>query len=385
MSTNQELAYVHHVAIGIDESASMKHIANDLIKAMDRTVEGLAADSREFEHETRVTLYTFNSEGLWLPDGHPDGDVRCQHYDKDVLRLPSLADRYNPAGGTPLIDATLKAVDDLAQTPELYGDHAFLVYMLTDGDENTSKVASSAAGKARALQSRIARLGNNWTIAAFVPDFQGVRRATQYGFPNVKEWNATSSQGVEEVGEAIRQTTRTWMENRSKGVRSSGTSLFVGGQVDAAAVKQNLVALPHASYDLVPVAKSAIAFEKFARPNKSDLAAGRTQGKSLGWFVRIDDFMNKVTNGGFEIGKGYYQLFSAGARTREKVQGNKQIAVMDKKTSQIYVGPQARQIVGLPDHDENVAPGSNPDYEIFVKSTSDNRHLPIGTKLLIMK
>lgn len=379
MSTNQELAYVHHVAIGIDESASMKHIANDLIKAMDRTVEGLAADSREFEHETRVTLYTFNSEGLWLPDGHPDGDVRCQHYDKDVLRLPSLADRYNPAGGTPLIDATLKAVDDLAQTPELYGDHAFLVYMLTDGDENTSKVASSAAGKARALQSRIAQLGNNWTIAAFVPDFQGVRRATQYGFPNVKEWNATSSQGVEEVGEAIRQTTRTWMENRSKGVRSSGTSLFVGGQVDAAAVKQKLIPLAHTAYELVPVNKTATAFEKFDKPTRA-----YPDGKPLGWFVRIDDFIGKV-HPPFFVGKGYYQLFSADARRSEKVQGNKTIAVMDKKTSQIYVGPEARHVVGLPDHDVTVKPGSNPDYEIFVKSTSENRHLPVGTKLLIMK
>lgn len=60
---------------------------------------------------------------------------------------------------------------------------------------------------------------------------------------------------------------------------------------------------------------------------------------------------------------------------------------MDKKTSRIYVGPEARDIVGLPHHDVTVAPDANPDYEIFIRSTSDNRHLPCnkGSKLLVMR
>lgn len=382
MSSTKEIAYVHHVALVLDESWSMNHIKDDLIKAVDRTVETLAHDSKEWEHETRVTIYTFNSAGVNQTRGHTDGDVRCQHYDKDVLRLPSLADRYHPAGGTPLIDATLKAINDLSKTPELYGDHAFLVYVLTDGDENTSRVAHTAAGKARALTSRIASLGDNWTIAAFVPDFQGVERAKKYGFPNVKEWNATNAQGVEEVGEVIQQTTRTWMENRSRGTRSAGTSLFVGGLVDAAAVKAKLTPLAHHAYDLVPVTsrEGDASFEKRKKPTKKF-----PEGEVIGRFIRIDDFINKITGGKFAIGMGYYQLFSHGARASEKIQGNKDIAVLDKRTSQVYVGAAARQIVGLPDHDVTVKADTNPDYEIFVRSTSENRHLPIGTKLLLMK
>jgi hypothetical protein len=379
MAGNREQGYVHHVAVVLDESWSMNHIKHDLIKAVDRTVETLARDSKEWEHETRVTIYTFNSEGVGSPHGHPDGNVRCQHYDKDVLRLPSIADRYKPAGGTPLIDATLKAIDDLAQTPELYGDHAFLVYVLTDGDENTSKVATTAAGKARALTSRIERLPDNWTIACFVPNFQSAQRARNYGYPNVAEWDATTAHGVEEVGEVIQRTTRAWMENRAKGTRSAGRSLFVGGQVDAAQVKSRLTPLSHLAYEIVPVTATDKAWMKRKRPTKKF-----PEGEEIGYVVRIDDFLNKV-HPPFAVGKGYYQLFSAGQRTREKVQGNKAIAVMDKKTSQVYVGPEARQIVGLPDHDVTVAPDANPDYEIFVKSTSDNRQLPVGTKLLIMK
>lgn len=382
MAGNREQGYVHHVALVLDESWSMDHIKEDLIKAVDRTVEALASDSKEWEHETRVTIYTFNSAGYNMPSEHEDGNVRCQHYDKDVLRLPSLADRYKPAGGTPLIDATLKAIDDLSLTPEIYGDHAFLVYVLTDGDENASRVAHTAAGKARALTSRIERLADNWTIACFVPDFQGAQRARNYGYPNVKEWNAATAQGVEEVGEVIQQTTRNWMENRTKGARSAGRSLFVGGQVDAVQVKTKLTPLAHSAYDLIPVTarEGDASFEKRKKPTKAF-----PEGEVIGRFIRIDDFVRRINNGNFEIGKGYYQLFSNDARRSEKIQGNKEIAVLEKKTSQIYVGPSARQIVGLPDHDVTVKPDANPDFQIFVRSTSENRHLPIGTKLLIMK
>lgn len=377
MSKNREQGYVHHVALVLDESWSMNHIKHDLIKAVDRTVETLAGDSKEWEHETRVTIYTFNSEGVGLPYGHKDGNVRCQHYDKDVLRLPSLTDRYKPAGGTPLIDATLKAIDDLSLTPEIYGDHAFLVYVLTDGDENTSTVASTAAGKARALTSRIASLADNWTIAAFVPDFQGVQLAKNYGFPNVAEWDAKTAQGVEEVGEVIQQTTRTWMENRSKGMRSSGTSLFVGGQVDAAAIKAaNLKPLSSADYAIVPVTPIAGLVQE--KPEGKKPAAGKPDNRPMVAYMEIEPFIQRA-HPPFRVGKAYYELVKT-----ERLQGNKQLAIMEKATGKVFVGDGVRQMLGLPEETRTVKPDFNPKYKLYVQSTSLNRHLYLHSSVLVL-
>lgn len=355
--------FINHIALVLDASGSMGYHKDNLIKVADEQIAYLAKRSQELDQETRVTVYTF------------DDRVQCLVYDKDVLRLPSIRDLYRIGGMTALIDATMQSQVDLAHTWEGYGDHSFLTFVLTDGQENRSRTY-----RREELTDRLEKLPDNWTVAVLVPDQLAKREAMQFGFPkdNIAIWDATSAHGVEEAVSVIRTATDTYMTNRTQGVRGT-RSLFVGGQVDANAVKARLTPLAHTAYEIVPVTKTADAFEKRKKPTKKF-----PEGEVLGWFVRIDDFVNKMYPP-FTIGKGWYQLFSGSARRSEKIQGNKMVAVMDKRTSQVYVGHEARQIVGLPDHDVTVKPDANPDYEIFVKSTSDNRHLPVGTKLLIMK
>lgn len=363
-----------HIVLLLDASSSMEYsnLTEPVIQVVDSLIEKWTKQSLQLGDMTRLTVYQFSSEN-YLPNGQA---FQCIWYDTDIQRLSTIKGRYTPKGNTALIDATLTAYEELSLIPTLHGDHTFLFFVITDGEENRSR------RPAVELRRVIQNVPENWTMAAMVPHAMGRADALKYGFPagNIQIWDATSARGVEEAGEVIAQATSNYMQSRTKlGMRSTST-LFVGGQVDAAAVKAKLIPLAHTAYDIVPVTKSALAFEKRKKPTKRF-----PEGESLGFFIRIDDFINKITNNRFEIGKGWYQLFSAGARTREKIGGNKQIAVMDKKTSQIYVGPEARDIVGLAQGDCTVEPGTNPDYEIFVKSTSENRHLPVGTKLLIMK
>jgi hypothetical protein len=301
-----------------------------------------------------------------------------------------MKEYYSVRGNTALVDATLLALDDFDLITEKYGDHGFLMYVVTDGEENVSKGngvrppfgRTPFAELQRQLSERIIGLKDNRTVVAFVPNDRGVRQVQSLGFPvgNIAVWDATSERGLEEAAETIRATAESYTTARSTGLRGTSTLLTLGGQVDAKAVKQKLKPLDPSEYDLVPITKvREKAFEKKTKPTKT-----YPEGRSQGWFVRIDDFVNHV-DPPFRIGKGYYQLFSGGARKSEKIQGNKQIAVMDKKTSQVYVGQQARSIVGLPAHDVTVKADTNPDFEIFVRSTSDNRHLPVGTKLLLLK
>jgi hypothetical protein len=328
--------YINHINLVIDASSSMSRYMREVVKVADGQISHLARRSQELDQETRVSIYTFSS------------NVQCLVYDKDVLRLPSIAKLYDPYGRTALIDATIKSLDDLAHTPELYGDHAFLTFVLTDGEENASRNSD------RALRSRLAGLPSHWTVACLVPNMMGKHEAQSFGFPpdNIAIWDADSRQGVEEVGEVIRKATENFMTGRSRGVRGT-TSLFSTGSdaVNAATVRSSLTPLDPKAFDIIPV-------------HRDDYIRPFVEGRGMH----------------YSIGKGYYQLMKP-----ETIQSGKEIAIREKSTGRVYTGPQARQLLGLPDMDVKVKPDFNAEYEIYVQSTSVNRRLIKNTNLLVMR
>lgn len=352
-------AIINHVALVMDASYSMTNLSKAVVKVADQLIADLAKLSKDMDQETRVTVYTFAD------------DVECVIYDKDVLRLPSIAEFYRADGNTALLRATSDAIDDLKLTATKYGDHSFLLYVITDGEENVSdggwaskfRLAPGQSSFRVTLPRKIAELADNWTLACLVPSAQHVFHTKKFGFPanNIAVWDATSERGMEEAGRTITAATSAYMTSRATGVRGT-KSLFTPatGQVDAQAVKAaGLSALDPSSYVLVPVIKE----------------------EQIGEFV-------KSCSSQYQIGKAYYQLTGSPKPKGKRgiiVQGNKRVAVMEKATSKVYVGPEARKLVGLPDHDLMVDPtNTGGDYLLFVQSTSLNRKLYPGTKLLLL-
>ncbi len=333
--------YINHIALVLDASSSMYGLTDQVIKVADSQIEYLARRSKELDQETRITVYSFAD------------DVTCLVYDKDVLRMPSLKNVYKANGNTALLKASFKAIDDLQKTPELYGDHAFLVYVLTDGEENRSGYGLNPV-RPTDLTAKINGLKDNWTVAIFVPNQNGKYEAKKFGFPsdNISIWDVNSKGGMSEPGEAIRQTTDNYMTMRASGLRGT-KNLF---SLNTAAIsKQNVTAtlakLHPGQYRIYDVAdKTAIA-----------------------------PFVEGKTNRPYRMGEGYYQLSKP-----EKVQGNKSVVLYDNKTKAVYTGKEARSLLGLPDTEVKVAPASHPDYTIFVQSLSVNRNLMPGTKLLLL-
>lgn len=330
--------FINHIALVLDASGSMGHLAHQVVQVADNQIEYLAGRSKELDQETRVTVYTFDY----------NYNIKCPFYDKDVLRLPSLKGMYNPNGNTALIDATLLALDDLSKTPELYGDHAFLAYVLTDGEENASK------NKPSVLASRIGSLKDNWTVAVFVPDARGKFEAKKFGFPadNIAVWDPSKS-GMSEVGETIRKTTDAFMAARSTGVRGY-KKLFNMGDAVASVSSSDVSKLDH-------------------------LHPGQYRAIDVLVDSAIAPFVETFTGRAYKLGEAYYQLSRP-----ENVQPQKAIALMDRQTKHVYTGPNARKILGLPDYEVRVAPASNAGYDIFIQSTSVNRKLVAGTKVLLI-
>lgn len=327
--------YINHIALVIDASSSMGGLSSEVVKVADNQIAYLAQRSKELDQETRITVYVFNDT------------TRCLIYDKDVLRMPSLAGQFRADGMTALIDASIKAIEDLSKTPELYGDHAFLVYVLTDGQENRSRA------KPADIASKLNLLKDNWTVAVFVPDQNGKFEAKKFGFPadNIAIWD-TTKKGFNEVGEQIRAATDAFMTARATGLRGS----------------KNLFNLNVAAIDKSKVA----AMLPKLHPGQYRIADVADKG-------RIDTFVEGFTKRAYKLGEAFYQLSKP-----EKVQPQKSVALYDVKSKAVYTGADARRLLGLPDHEVKVSPASHPDFLIFVQSTSVNRNLVPGTKLLIL-
>lgn len=328
--------YINHIVFVVDASGSMNGLTNEVVKVFDAQIKHLALRSKELDQETRVTVYLFNSS------------VSCLIYDKDVLRLPSLKDYYRANGGTALIDGTITALDDLALTPQKYGDHAFLTYVLTDGEENSSKHTQFD------LSNKLKNLADNWTVAVLVPDQTGVHEAKKFGFPanNIQVWSATVG-GVEKAGETIKAATDNFMAARAKGLRSTKNLFDLDvTKLDATTVATALTQLAATQYLLIPVQADSV----------------------------IKPLVESWTKQPYVSGASYYQLTKP-----EKIQSYKQICVQDKVSGKVYSGVNARNLLNLPNQEVKVNPASHGTFDIFVQSTSVNRKLIKGTKLLVIK
>lgn len=370
--------FVNHIVIVLDASSSMEHLKRQTIKVVDGQIAYLAQRSKELNQETRVTVIVFADQ------------AECIIWEMDVLRLPSIAEFYSPYGNTALVDATLLAISDLSEIVTKYGDHAFLVYVFTDGEENASgKPKNSISYYWRTPQGLIDKLRNkitdladtNWTLACFVPNQAGVSHATSYGFPkgNIALWDATTERGIREAGETMRRATDSYMTARTTGTRST-TSLFdIGANVvnAQAILDAGLKPLDYDDYDLVPVG----VWPGQVKPADYDEKKRRKPWKAHGG--RIDEFVQNVRGGQYIIGQGYYQLMEG---TAVRVQASKKIAIVNKKTERAYTGAGARKLLGLPDNMEvRIKPSASDDYMVFVQSKAANRLLIPGSKLLILK
>lgn len=329
---------INHVVLVLDCSYSMSSRKYDVIKVADNEVQYLAKRSQEMSQETRVSVYVF------------DDDVDCLVYDTDVLRLPSIANLYEIGGNTALIDATMVSIDELSRTATLHGDHSFLIYVLTDGQENSSRQYSR-----HQLATRLNGLDENWTLACFVPDVISKRDAITFGFQrdNVAVWDTSSVRGMEEVGNTVRTATESWMAARSTGVRGTHTLFSTGTDaVNAQTVSAaNLTPLGKNQYVMIPV----------------------REGDQTRPFLLKHGYQ-------YVSGTLYYLLMKT-----EDIQAQKNLLVVEKRTNRVFAGPGARQLVGLPDGvTVRVKPDFNPDYDIYVQSTAVNRNLIPNTNCIVL-
>lgn len=111
-------------------------------------------------------------------------------------------------------------------------------------------------------------------------------------------------------------------------------------------------------------------------PDLAAVPAGRFQILSVPEDTDIRGFV-EAQDLTFKKGRGFYEFTKT-----EDIQENKEVVLRDHKTGDMFSGPKAREMIGVPLGTRGrVRPAALP-YQIFVQSTSVNRKLIHGTNFL---
>lgn len=328
---------VNHVIYALDVSGSMQGIIGHAKNVLQAGLESMKLVSAGSGQQTLVSLYTFNHEISTLFIDRPVEDVSLNNV------------TFRADGGTALIDAAMKTMLDgltVQVKNKKTENHAYLLNIITDGDERHSK------NKVDDLRKIISKLNDEWTIAVQVPDQQGVHLAKLFGFPagNIAVWRAGSKEGLEESIRDFTQGYTNYSNVRSAGFTKS-TNFYAPdlGNVSKGQVKNNLTEV-----------------------------AGRLYHCQSGP-VEIRDFVERAAATTYKAGKAYYELTKP-----ELVQENKNIVIVNKNDGRKYGGDNARTFLGIPNNQRvKVAPGTHGDWRIFIQSTSVNRKIYQGTSVFV--
>ena len=325
-----------------DHSASMYSIKEYARQDFNSNIEAIKEESDSQNQDTIV----FTMSGCI---GRPPRNV-FDVENSSVSKLKPLTNYVADGTGTPLWDGIKDMINALKAVPDASNSEvAFLVFVTTDGMDNASYTNASELGKMILDLQKT----DKWTFVFRVPVGYGDSLVRKLGIHsgNVQEWEQTKK-GVETSTAATRSAFKGYMSERSKGLSSTRTFYTNLSEISK---KDLQVSLEDISNKV----------QLYTVPSKDD-------------GIQIRTFFEN-NHGEFKKGCGFYELVK-----REKaVQDYKKIVIRDRKSRHIYGGNAARKLLGMPlDQSVPVAPGDHSNYDLFIQSTSVNRKLPSGTRVL---
>jgi len=323
----------------LDASGSMNGLRYDVMRAFNSNLQTAKTKSKESNQQTSATLTTFGE----APFSHPIVKLK----DIDVNLVTELnAANYAPYGNTPLLDAVGQTINLFKNDKD--PNTSFVMFVVTDGQENCSEnyTRTSLAKLIKEVSKT-----DRWTFVFLVPPGEADSISQNLDIPrgNIMEWETTSL-GIEKFTSQVNSGINNYYASRASGqtaVRSFFTDM---SKVSAKEVKKKLDDI------------------------KNDVMV---------WTVnKEEEIRDFVENHKFKYVKGnaFYQLTKP-----ETIQSNKKIILVEKNKLSVYAGEDARELLKLPNSTTKVIPGNHSNWDIFVQSTSTNRKLVRGTKLVYIK
>lgn len=324
-----------YIGISRDHSGSMYPIANAAKNDYNAQIDTIRKASTDFNIQTNVTTVTCG------------GYARYETINQDISRINFL-NSYYATGGTPLFDSVKMLIDELKRWDDGSPNTSFLIQVITDGEENTSRITSTQlASEIRRLQET-----DRWTFTFRVP--RGYKNALQrrLNVPegNIIEWE-TTEQGMATATVATTQAYNDYYTARTKGLTSTRGFYSDLSNLKSSDVKKNLNNITQ-ELNIYSV-------------DKDD--------------EQISKFFERKTKMPYPKGQVFYEL----TKYERAIQESKKIIIQDMKQGGFYTGPVARKMLGLPEYGSTpISPGDHAHYKIYVQSTSLNRKLKKGTSVV---
>lgn len=204
------------VVIVLDGSGSMSGLSDTALNDFNATLKTLKETSLQNGQETILTVIAF-------------GDEIVTETDQKNVYLVDPKKSYRTNGGTPLFDATGTAIENLKKIPVNEGDNvAYLVMVITDGDENQSKKwnATTLGQEIRACQAT-----GKWSFVFRVPHGAShYFEKLEIPKDNILEWEQTE-QSFTAATQRNTAGLECYMNSRSKGTTAAKS--FYSSQPDS--------------------------------------------------------------------------------------------------------------------------------------------------------
>lgn len=340
-----------YVGLVKDHSGSMAHLRFAAMKDYNVLISAIKSASEKEDIDTIVSVVKCGVGSA--------GTVEREFVNSSVSRLKQ-ATSYNTDGSfTPLFDSVGEIIDILEKSPDAKDPNVtFLVMVVTDGAEN-----HSSKWNGRTIGDRITRLmdTDRWTFTFRVP-YGGKRDLVRLGISagNIEEWEQTE-RGMEQSTVRTMAATSNYFSAVSRGVRSTNSFYADLGNVSKTQVKSTMTNIS-AEVRIWPVMSADM--NRDGRP------------------IEIAPFVEKKTRDAYVRGTAFYEL----VKIEKAVQASKLIVIRSKKDGAVYAGQSARDLLNLPTQGTiKLSPGDHGDWDIYIQSTSSNRHLPVGSKVLYWK
>ncbi len=331
---------VNHFIILLDRSGSMNSVRREALDGVNKTLRDITKAAEESKQETRVSLYDFADY------------INRPFFERPTQMVEQLFSYY-PNGGTVLFDAVERAINDHLTPVSQYEDHSYVVIAITDGQDNGSR---DKTGRTMNELVRKVQGSDRWTVTFQLPPNSKNWFCRNFNVPegNVTEWAATRL-GIERATEQRTLGTQNYFAGRSVGLNST-KSFYEKVTTDLSKLDSNTLR------------------------NTCTNIAGQVKSWVVDREEDIQPFMQRqLGNVPYIPGTAFYAL----TKTEARVQPYKKVLLMEKGSRAVYGGDEARRLIGLKDGATcRVIPGNHSNFDIFIQSTSNNRKLVRGTKVL---
>lgn len=338
------------VGISRDHSVSMSHIVDGAMRDFNSIIRSLHTSAEQTSDlDVRVSVIECGSANtrtqLNALNGKTTWEVHVDSVNRPLSQVKFMTDYRATGGSTPLRDSVIATIEAIQQA-DIGPDDKCIVLVTTDGQENSS---NASVAQLRSLVDGLSKTGQ-WTFVARVPR-GSTKAARSLGFPegNILEWD-TTTRGQEAAASTTSSAMTSFM---SSGVRSTSTFFANLEDVTVEEVKANLVDISDQVEWLL------------------------VEPKDVG--TQIRDFVEAKRGKPMLKGAAHYAL----VKVEPKVQDNKRIIIREKATGAVYAGDAARQMLALPRVGTvRLRPDDLGDFEVYIQSTSVNRKVDAGTRVL---